>query len=1139
MATTLKLEELKDALLRADPAAVLVSQRVLSRVIQQVRKLPRQYFEVPHRKTFVVDRHDLFRHVEQDELELDSDRLLPPTVLLLARPTSEKLAQLGREATLLKYWRRLFHAEIDLALGRRFAEGRLSPPDVQARLEQIGRTEFEEIRRVLKQEGFLFPQADDREVYSEFAAVYLELRFFLPNLRSTYFPAIRDFDRIDALLAEDVDAEALFRQTRLAGAPEPEVKTDKSADESNDYYWRLMRAADRAERASNLVRAAILRTRAARVAPGALTLGTRTQALADLQRLTDRLQAALKLSEAEAAAWQHVLPALLEKADQGPQEYWTVESRLLYDLQKVCIDNEKDLYALGLVEWALSGGKRPIKRPLPSQRIVRISKHLRAASQRLTTARLSDSDREKLAALLHTAVRQSEERLRARFRPILTDAFCDVGLVPTNAPERVAFNKMVEELLDRIAENGFVTFSDLRDAISRNNLKLPDHADPQEFVRGDPLLRLDRRLSALMDGVYRPSDLYLRLLERFTSLVFGTGLGRWITWHVVLPLGGAALLLDGPNLMLLNKQDGSGPLFGPLSWLLASKLRPVEAPPPLATLLAALAAFGLLSFFLYGVIHVDRVRRRLIRLGQRTWAGVRFVVVELPVQLARIELLRRLWLSWPWQLFLWYLFKPLLAFGILALLFPDAVIRQPLGAVAIFLALTVLVNSRFGQAVSEFVVEAFVHVFDWLRADFLQGLFRLIVGLFKRISDAFEYVLYSVDEWLRFRSGEGTATILLRAVLGVLWFPIGYLARMYFVLLLEPTLNPLKLPISSLAYKLMLGLPWYRDLAANPLGIVHLSQTLSERTGSGLVGYVLAAGVVLTLWLLPSVCGFLVWEIQENWRLFRANRSSRLRPVRVGQHGETLLQLLKPGFHSGTLPKLYGHLRRAERRASKTGIWRQARAYRHQLEEVEEAVRLFAERELLALLHESSACRELSLAVGAIELASNRIAIELVHPDHPQVPLRLSFEEKGGLLVASIAERGWLPYLQPDQIRDLNTALAGFYKLAGVDVVQEQLQAQLPPAATGYEIADRRLVVRFDAAPAQPLVLPIQDSVADLSLPPWSGAAPPLLDPQQVFFSKKPLLWQQWVQAWQNGDAPAGGLGEELAVLPGTSASAA
>ena len=44
--------------------------------------------------------------------------------------------------------------------------------------------------------------------------------------------------------------------------------------------------------------------------------------------------------------------------------------------------------------------------------------------------------------------------------------------------------------------------------------------------------------------------------------------------------------------------------------------------------------------------------------------------------------------------------------------------------------------------------------------------------------------------------------------------------------------------------------------------------------------------------LLPDAFAFLAWELKENWRLYRANRPSSLRPVALGSHGETVRQLL-------------------------------------------------------------------------------------------------------------------------------------------------------------------------------------------------------------------------------------------------------
>ena len=80
-------------------------------------------------------------------------------------------------------------------------------------------------------------------------------------------------------------------------------------------------------------------------------------------------------------------------------------------------------------------------------------------------------------------------------------------------------------MLDRLAERGFLHIGDLRDAISRNNLKLPDLSGPVGFLRGDQLLQADRRMASALDGVYRPGEVYMRWLQRLSAVGFGTALG--------------------------------------------------------------------------------------------------------------------------------------------------------------------------------------------------------------------------------------------------------------------------------------------------------------------------------------------------------------------------------------------------------------------------------------------------------------------------------------------------------------------------------------------------------------------------------------------------------------------------------------
>src|SRR4051794_1786384 len=230
------LAELQKVLRAADPAAVLVSPRIIERVIREDNRLPSLYWNLPHWKSYVCDREMLFRHAEQADLEIAPDQVLPDTVILLLRPDAEEMSNLERRPLLLKYWRRLFHSRVHLAFGPKPAQGPLNDQALRERMAAIGQTEFEEVRQVLIDDRYLPPEADARQTYVEFASVYLEMRYFAGSLLPNYFPGIRDPKDVDRLLALDVDAPALFAQTRLAGAPDPSSINDVRTDESQEAY---------------------------------------------------------------------------------------------------------------------------------------------------------------------------------------------------------------------------------------------------------------------------------------------------------------------------------------------------------------------------------------------------------------------------------------------------------------------------------------------------------------------------------------------------------------------------------------------------------------------------------------------------------------------------------------------------------------------------------------------------------------------------------------------------------------------------------------------------------------------------------------------------------------------------------------
>ncbi len=1144
--------ELERLVQAAEPSALLIAPRLLRRVIKNDRGLGGLGLQVPHHKTYVLGRDRLLTLVSRDELGLPPGRELPDILTLLARPEPEKLAARPRPDVLVEFWEMLFHARVDRRLDRRFAERPLSDAEVRRRIDEIGQAEFDEIREVLRQDHYLLPPFDDATQYAEFAAVYLELRYFVPALLPRYFPALTDHARIDALLARDVDARPLFEATRPAGAPDPGYLAARLEEETAGASARqrssrlaallsvvvpqrhgtLLSRAERAGKRGNVVRAAIFFLRAARGAEDKQADAARDRARKEVGRLASRLQAALALDDDATKRWRGCLNALAQHAADG---IWPAEARLLYDLQKVCVDHEREVYALNLTDWALSLGRRPVKRALPGQREVLMAKHLRTAAGRVPAARLSTEERARLSGLLDGAVHAAEERLRQRFRPLLRDTLTEVGLRPENYPERVALDKLTEVLLDRVVARGFVTLGDLRDAVSGNNLKLPDLAGPGELLLGDPLLRGNRRLARVMEGVYRGGEGYLRFLQRCTSLAFGTRPGRFLVRYVVLPFGGAFVVLEG----LRHMVEPAVHWLAPAATAHAAAEAAGEEPPGAAgngheagelAFLVAPETVVALGFVLFALLHVSAFRGDVLDGLRLLWRGVRGLFYDLPVHLARLPLVRSVLDSSPFRLLRRFVLKPALVtaavWGLLRLgRFSSA--TTPAATAGLFLAANVFLNTRLGRDFEEVLTDWAVRGWNRVRVDFVPALFRFVMDVFKRLLEATDRVLYTVDEWLRFRSGEGRLAFAAKLVLGFVWFFVTYVVRLCVNLFIEPTVNPIKhFPAVTVAAKVLA--PFFILL------FPYLQRPLVPFVGGA---FATTIALNLLFWL-PGVFGFLVWEFKENWRLYRANRPRALRPVVVGSHGETVLRLLRPGLHSGTLPKLYTKLRRAARRTYRTGhsvaLHRHAEALHH----VEESVGHFVERDFLALLRDSRAWRSGPVGVGEVAAASNRIRVELVCERLGEGGLWLAFEDQSGWLVASVAEPGWLARLSADEGKTLTTALAGFYKMSGVNLVREQIEARFEPKVPPYDVSDAGLVVwpdgRYEAQVEYDfgdgeVLLPRTTAGKDVEpLPP--------LQAYSLFLDNESVSWQRWVEAWEQDQAGKGHPEQFLAgvrLLPG------
>ena len=1084
------IECLQRAITAAEPAAFLVPPRLLRRAIRAMGGRSFVGLSVPHSQCLAIGGAAALRVIEPEELGLDPNADPPDMLYLLARPDPDELAALPSGHGLIDAWRRLFHARVHAELERRLPA---RAADLLGRIRRIGEVEFDEIRAVLRREDMILPPADDRAIFIEFAAVYLELRHFRDVLLPDYFPALRDLARIDALLAEDVEADALFRRTRPVGAPDPSPFgvyegagtesppiAEAEARRSGPACRRLMRRADEAERAGNQVRAILLRRRAERLAGPGRAGRARSAIESALDVLARRLRAALGLDEAERVAWRSALEVLLPRAAGGR---WPAEARLLYDLQKVCVDHEREVFAVDPWGWLRSFGRRPLRRLLPNQREVLEVKHLRQATRRLGKVRLDDADRSRLADLLHAAVARAEHGLRERLRPLIARALERSDILPRNLPERVAARKLTEELLDKVAGREFVAMGDLRDALSRSHLKLPDLAGPREFFRGDRLLRADRRLAVSLDGVYRRGEIYLRVLQRLSALAFGTRAGRSLTLSLVLPFGGAFVLLEGLD-----------HLVGPLVHWATGRHMHLLTP-------ASVAGVGVAALAL---IHVEAARRwsrsGLLGLGR----GLRAAFVVLPSRVLDHPIVRRVVAGGPFR-FAWrWLLKPsiptAIGWGAMTAWGLDGEAAAWLAA-ASFLAAILVLNSRAGRDLEEEVVEGFGRGWHRLRSDLLPGLYRIVMGSFDRRLDAVERALDSVDEWLRFRSGEGKGSLAIKAVLAAIWSVVTYVVRFAINLLAEPQLNPIKhFPVVTVSHKVIA-----------PIILLQMPPLLMVALGMDVVT---ANGIAWsTQLLLPGVFGFLVWELKENWKLYEANRSRLLRPVTIGHHGETMPRLLRPGFHSGTVPKLFDRLRRADRRARRSGAGVAAHRPRESLHHVEESVRHFIERELLELLRAVPPFATSRLVPGAIDLATNRVAVGLLCHDRPGGQATIAFEERSGCLVAGLTDPGWIAGLDGAGRRALETALAGVYQMAGVDLVREQVDAGLGLPA--FELAEAGPVTWPRDGSEASAIHDLRDGPNVSPRPPLDGL--PTLDARRVAFRHLPMTWRAWVEAWDEG----------------------
>jgi len=866
----------------------------------------------------------------------------------------------------------------------------------------------------------------EAEFFAAFAVYFLAAWRFTPSFVQHLFPAVRDADVLARELLGELGGLAPIAHGRDLRVTEHPEWVEPIQSSSPERSKKLAALADKALRRGNAVRAAIACTEAVAATPSGSTKHRPAAESAIQQQLVPSLAKVFEWNAERESAW---LKALIPVLNAAIGSGWPPAAKFLYDLQRLARDLGGELYIVDPAAWCFSLGKRPILRKLTLQRQTVLLVQLRRAFAHLNQAALREEDRNPIEALMQHEIDEAEGRLHRSLEPILNSALDRAGMVPGSLVEQLGRRKAIAEMLDRVCERGHIRLGDLRDALARNAFKLPDLAGPVELVQGDALLRADALLARELDGIYHRGEIYLRWFQRGSAAAFGTAAGRLLTKFALIPFiaafmtvafaqylehEGKAIARAVARLIQAHDPEVNYEIeineAGEWDWIaekVAHHAKAIEITDNSYWAIGVLAVVYLMM--VNSLTFRDAVFRGLGHLGN----GLRFLIFTLP--------------SWVWHS------APVLAlrrnaavrFLVKRLLLPLAIALLVAAFVAafggsrtlvlryffgVFAGLAALLMTPFGQLLRDGTEEAASDAWRNFRYNLLPGLLSTIAWFFREVLGHFQNLLYTIDEWFRYREGQSKPNLVLKVILGIVWFPIAYVFRFAIFLLIEPQINPIKhFPTVTVSHKLLL--PMIPAVA----GATNLSIEL--------------VGTVFTG--IPGIFGFLVWELKENWKLYKANRRKFLAPVILGHHGETMRGLLRPGFHSGTVPKDFRKIRNSTRHAEKVGTNAYAPKPLHELHSVEHAIQMFVERELVDFLFHMKCWANLFPTHSMVHLGVQSVRIEF-GVSNLKGEAVIVFWHSEGEIRGRIAEKGFATLLDAEQREVWDRAIEGFFAKAAV-----------------------------------------------------------------------------------------------------------
>jgi hypothetical protein len=699
--------------------------------------------------------------------------------------------------------------------------------------------------------------------------------------------------------------------------------------------------------------------------------------------LTDSLEATWKLTPQISNA----LLDFIKKIQSDPEINEKIRLHFLFGFEKLFIEGRTSYYKLQPLRWVFTK-HQPLQRGLPFQSPLRALKILKSLRKKLYKLPWKNEQLTYFSHRLKQIEQKIGQHLKQQLGPQISD-FLQVSGFPENTPQQKATrNKLKAELLDVIEQRCLLRFTDLRDIISRNELRLPDITS-RTWWYGDRLSRFDLLVGKKLPDVYLRGEFYLKGLQRLVTPLFGTPIGRFLTRYFIFPFLVSLVILEVISHLLGFISGGSYS-----EWI----------------------NLPFISFFavIFGVIFYTKKGRESVKaIAQSFYFVVTFLLFRLFFNIIRWQPIARILQHPRTKEIQRYVVEPLLI-GILIML-PIFLILYLSNSYQHIVLMPLLVigfslgnffrNTPAGRLSLDSMTTRAVNLWQSMKQKLLSNSIKFLMEIFKGLMDSLQQALHWVDEKVSHSHGEGSITMISKAIITPFWKMFSYFTQFYITVLVEPQINPIKhFPVVTVSHKFMI--PFLPKTTLFFLALL-----------APFVPQVIAVPfVAVTVFLLPGLFGFLVWEMKENWKLYRANHSEKNQPAPINSHGETLPRLMIRGFHSGSLSKSFDTLRKtilkeADQEKSIAGEIYHAEMG---LTELTEQLEKFVARELiepLKQLNYRSKTNFDSLKLSHIKLGTQSLQFNLllIQKDDTQTPFQLRYVLKEETLYSYLFSDSFLP----------------------------------------------------------------------------------------------------------------------------------